>query len=60
VKIFDDFNNPLQMLREIVIQNEISGDEILHKMKLRLDNEPLDFPKFSKGLKIIDPTLNQL
>jgi hypothetical protein len=48
------------MLREIVIQNEISGDEILHKMKLRLDNEPLDFPKFSKGLKIIDPTLNQL
>lgn len=42
-KIFDDFRNPLQMLRETILENELSSDELLHKMKLRLDDEYLDY-----------------
>ena len=33
-KIYEDNNNPLQMLREVIKGNDISADELLHKMQI--------------------------
>mmetsp|Transcript_28903 Transcript_28903/g.27805 ORF Transcript_28903/g.27805 Transcript_28903/m.27805 type:complete len:184 (+) Transcript_28903:1666-2217(+) len=59
-KVFDDFRNPLQLLREIVFANEISGEELLQKMRLKVYDDPLDYPTFQRSLRTLDPSLNHL
>jgi len=41
-KIFEDSQNPLAMLREVITEHQLSSEEILHKMRLRIWDEPLD------------------
>lgn len=48
------------MLKEIIISNDISGEELLHKMKIKIYDEALDFASFSKCIKALDPSLNTL
>lgn len=59
-KIFDDFQNPLSLLRDVISVNEISGEELLHKMKLKYSDEPLEYIKFQKCFKSIDSSINSL
>lgn len=56
-KILEDTNNPLQLLREIVNEHDLNSDDLLFKMNLRIWDEPLDFPKFAKALRILDSSL---
>jgi hypothetical protein len=57
-KIYDNFNNPIQLIREIAMANEISGEDILHKFKMRVYDDPIEFPKFKDCMKMLDPELN--
>jgi len=45
-KVFDDFRNPLQMLREVVFNNEINGAELLRQMRIKVHDDPLDLVHF--------------
>ena len=56
-KIYKDAQNPLQLFREVVNQNHLSSDDLLFKMNLRVWDDPLDFPKFCKALRILDSSL---
>ncbi len=40
-RIYEDGDNPLQMIREIVQQYNLTQDDLMHTMKLRLWDEPL-------------------
>lgn len=56
-KVYEDSGNPLQLLREIVNQYNLDRDDLLFKMELRIWDNPLDFPKFAKALRILDSSL---
>ena len=58
-RIYEDSLNPLQMLREVVANNNLSPDDLLFKMKLRIWDLPLDFPKLCESLRRLDPTLSE-
>lgn len=58
-RIYEDSQNPLQMLREIVQNNRITSDDLLFKMHLRIWDEPLDFPKLCEAVRKLDPTLSE-
>jgi hypothetical protein len=45
------------MLREIITQNGLTSDDLLHKMKLRIWDEPLTLRKFKSAMLELDPTL---
>ena len=45
-RIYDDNQNPLQLIREVVEANEFSYDDVLFQMKLRQWDDALDFNKF--------------
>ncbi len=55
--VYDDNINPLQMLREIISFNQITADDLIHKMKKKYDEEPLTFPDFKKALLSLDNSL---
>lgn len=58
-RIYEDSLNPLQMLREVIATNRITADDLLFRMKLRIWDEPLDFPRLCEALRRLDPTLSE-
>jgi len=46
--------NPLQYLRDVVNRHELTGEDLLHKMKKRIIDEPLSFPEFTTCLLKLD------
>jgi hypothetical protein len=58
-RIYEDSSNPLQMLREVINNNKLTPDDLLFKMKLRIWDLPLDFPKLCEALRRLDPTLSE-
>jgi hypothetical protein len=47
------------MLREIVLNNGLTSDDLLFRMHLRAWDAPLDFPRFTECLRKLDPTLGE-
>ena len=47
------------MLREVVANNKLTPDDLLFKMKLRIWDEPMDFPRLCESLRRLDPTLSE-
>jgi hypothetical protein len=60
LKIYEDVNNPLQMLREIVSSHKLTPDDLIFKMHLRYWDAPLDFPSLCTALRRLDPTLSEI
>lgn len=58
-RIYEDSLNPLQMLREVIIKNNITPDDVLFKTQLRIWDEPLDFSGLCVSLRRLDPTLSE-
>ena len=58
-RIYEDSNNPLQSLREVVSSNKISTDDLLFKMQLRIWDPPLDFPKLCEALRKLDSSMSE-
>jgi Ca2+-binding EF-hand superfamily protein len=58
-RIYEDSSNPLQMLREVVISNRLTSDDLLFKMQLRIWDNALDFPQLVSALRKLDPTLSE-
>ena len=59
-KIYEDAANPLAMMREVIKEYQLDSDELLHKMGLRIWDEPLDSHHFKRCLHALDPTLTDL
>jgi hypothetical protein len=58
-RIYEDSNNPLQSLREVINQNRISTDDLLFKMQLRIWDAPLDFPRLCEALRKLDSSISE-
>ena len=52
--------NPIQMLRDVVAQNNLTPDDLIFKMQLRYWDPPMDFPKLCDSLRRLDPTLSEI
>lgn len=59
-RIYEDQMNPLQMLREVVSNNNLTPDDLVFKMHLRYWDSPMDFPKMCEALRRLDPTLSEI
>ena len=58
--VYEDSSNPLQLLREIINSNGLDEDDLLFKMNIRIWDDPLDYPKFTKALKNLDSSLTDV
>lgn len=47
------------MLREVIQANNITSDDLLFKMKVRIWDEPLEFAKLSEAVRRLDPTISE-
>jgi Ca2+-binding EF-hand superfamily protein len=47
------------MLREIIQQNNLSSDDLLFRMHLRIWDQPLEYAKFVDSLRKLDPSLSE-
>lgn len=47
------------MIREVVIINGLTSDDILHRMHLHAWDKPLDFTQFSEAIRKLDPSLGE-
>jgi len=45
-RVYEDSDNPLQMIRETVAENELTQDDLLFQMKLRVWDDALDRQSF--------------
>jgi hypothetical protein len=59
-RIYEDQMNPMQMLREVVSNNNLTPDDLIFKMHLRYWDAPMDFPKMCEALRKLDPTLSEI
>jgi Ca2+-binding EF-hand superfamily protein len=59
-RIYEDSMNPLQMLRDVVSNNNLTPDDLVFKMQLRYWDPPMDFPKLCESLRKLDPTLSEI
>ena len=59
-KIYEDNDNPLQMIRETVNENQLTQDDLLFQMKLRVWDNPLDKPAFFKAMRNLDPSISDV
>ena len=53
-RIFEDGDNPLQMIREIVDEHRLTQEDLLFQMKLRVWDDDLDRAAFYKTLRNLD------
>jgi hypothetical protein len=56
-RVYCDTQNPLQMIREVVMGNNLTSDDILFRMHLRAWDNPLDFAHFAEAIRKLDPSL---
>ena len=57
-KVYDDFRNPLQLIREVLAANDIKGEELLHKFRMKITDDAIDLAKFRECLHKLDSQLN--
>lgn len=48
------------MIREIIKENGIDSDDLLHKMGLWIWDDPIDLPTFNRCMWLLDPTLTDI
>jgi len=53
-RVYEDGDNPLQMIREIVQNNGLTADDLLFQMKLRVWDLPLNRAAFLKAARNLD------
>lgn len=58
-RIYEDSQNPLQMLREVVQNNRITSDDLLFKMHLRIWDQPLEFQRLCEAIRKLDPSISE-
>lgn len=59
-RIYEDSDNPLQMIRETVLDNQLTQDDLLFQMKLRVWDNPLDRAAFWKAMRNLDPSISDV
>lgn len=59
VRVYEDCQNPLQLLREVIKENGLTSDDLLDKMHLRVWDEDLDYTPFQNAMRRLDPTLSE-
>ena len=58
--VYEDSANPLQLIREIINNYNLDEDDLLFRMKLRIWDDPLDYPKFVKAIRNLDTSLTDV
>jgi len=47
------------MIREVVIMNDLTSDDILHRMHLHAWDNALDFNHFTEAVRRLDPSIGE-
>lgn len=53
-RIYEDSENPLQLIREVVAAHSLSQDDLMFQMKLKLWDEPLTQMRLSTAIRHLD------
>ena len=59
-RVYEDGDNPLQMIRELVLANNLSQDDLLFQMKLRVWDNPLDNQAFHSAMRNLDNSISDV
>jgi hypothetical protein len=59
-RIYEDGDNPLQMMREVVQANQLTQDDLLFQMKLRAWGNPLDYKGCHAALRNLDQSMSDV
>ena len=59
-RIYEDNDNPLQMIRETVAENQLTQDDLLFQMKLRVWDDALDRNSFYTAMRNLDPSISDV
>ena len=59
-RIYEDSDNPLQMIRETVLESELTQDDLLLQMKLRVWDDALDRTTFQRAMRNLDPSISDV
>ena len=57
-RIYEDGDNPLQMIREIVSRHGLTQDDLLFQMKLKAWDDGLTLPKFKEVIRRLDQSIS--
>lgn len=57
-RIYEDQDNPIQMIREIVLRYGLSQEDLLFQMKLKVWDDPLSLSKLKKAINSMDQSLS--
>lgn len=45
-------------MRQVIMNNpEVTAEDILHKMKMKITDDPISHSQFNKSMLLVDPTL---
>jgi hypothetical protein len=53
-RIFEDGDNPIQMVREIVAEHKLTQEDMLYQMKLKAWDNPLTFQQLTTAIRNLD------
>lgn len=59
-RIYEDSDNPLQMIRETVQENQLTQDDLIFQMKLRVWDGPLNRETFHTAMRNLDPSISDV
>ena len=59
-RIFEDGDNPLQMIREIVSEHKLTQEDLLFQMKLKAWDEPLSFTQLTQAIRNLDQSISDI
>ena len=57
-RIYEDNDNPLQMVREIVGRYDLTQDDLLHQMQLKPWDSAMDLAKLRKVIRNLDASIS--
>lgn len=57
-RVYEDGDNPLQLIREIVNAHNLTQDDIMHQMRLKLWSDPLTQNELRAAIRLLDPSIS--
>ena len=57
--IYDDVQNPLQLIRETIQAENMNADDVLFQIKLKIWDEPLDYRRFGQAIRLLDSSFSE-
>lgn len=57
-RVYEDGDNPLQMIREVVMAHNLTQDDLMHQMHLKLWSDPLTQTELKNAIRKLDDSIS--